>query len=103
MAHGTHCNCMICTIGKKIGIICQEPIRDHHDHNNTCGDHCDDVKNRQDNKLNNLIMNNQTPDKKYVCASCDSEAIAVAGNCCGAERKEKKTSPAESGSSCGCN
>lgn len=51
-------------------------------------------------------MNNQTPDKKYVCASCDSEASGTAGVCCGAERQEKKTSQTvqerKTGDSCGC-
>ena len=51
-------------------------------------------------------MNNQTTDKKYVCAACGSEASAAAGDCCGADRQEKKTSETsqehKTNSSCGC-
>ena len=48
MAHGTHCYCMICTVGKKIGMIHEEHHDDHnhdehghnHDwHHETCK-HC---------------------------------------------------------------
>ncbi len=42
--HGTHCHCMICTVGKKIGMIRdkQQSDSDHHDdHHHDVGKHCD--------------------------------------------------------------
>lgn len=45
MAHGTPCHCMMCTVGKKMGIIHGEQHDDHDEHNydnhshNVCG-HC---------------------------------------------------------------
>lgn len=43
MPHGTNCHCMICTIGKKIGMIRREHAQDQNNHDNTC-DHCDSAK-----------------------------------------------------------
>ena len=44
MPHGTNCHCMICTIGKKIGMIRPASDQNHANHNNACGDHCDQTK-----------------------------------------------------------
>lgn len=34
MTHGTHCHCMMCKVGKKMGMIRDEKHDDHeHDHN----------------------------------------------------------------------
>ncbi len=37
MAHGTHCHCMMCTIGKKIGMIHEEHHDDQHHASNEHG------------------------------------------------------------------
>lgn len=54
MAHGTHCHCIMCTVGKKMGMIRGEQQDDHkeydHNHHDVCkrcghahkeDDHCD--------------------------------------------------------------
>lgn len=43
MAHGTHCHCMICTVGKKMGMIRDEQHDDHdeHNHDNHSHDVCE--------------------------------------------------------------
>lgn len=56
MAHGTHCHCMMCALGKKMGMIRDEQHDDHGEHGRDnqshkvcehCGhahkenDHCD--------------------------------------------------------------
>lgn len=33
MKHGTYCDCMMCTVGKKLGMI-KEDQRDHREHYN---------------------------------------------------------------------
>jgi len=51
MAHGTHCHCMMCMVGKKMGMIRKD--EQHHDHNEhghdsnheTC-EHCGHTHNK---------------------------------------------------------
>lgn len=41
MKHGTHCHCMVCTIGKKVGMIRGKEHSDHHKHNHNNHNHHD--------------------------------------------------------------
>lgn len=69
MSHGSQCDCVMCSAGKKMGFI-KNQSPDEHDHSHH--DHSHD----------------ENQPKKYACASCGSQSDGTPGTCCGAERNE---------------
>lgn len=49
MPHGTNCHCIICTMGKKIGMIRHEHAQGKSNHDNNC-DHCGPAEKTTENK-----------------------------------------------------